>query len=1522
MNGLFEPYREHDACGVGFVAHLDGISRHDVITMSLTAMARMAHRGGGQGKNGDGAGILLPLPREFFLRQWPVLKKHPSLWAVAQLFLPRDERATSFCLRRFREIFASCGLLVEDEREVPVFPEVLDSRAYETLPDLRQLLIVPSSVASDAEDLSDPDGLETRLFLARHIAENSIQGELKERGQDPRTFYVASCSCRSIVYKGMLPGARLGEFYADLIEPDCAASFAVFHERFSTNTLPSWPLAQPFRMAAHNGEINTLSGNRTRMGIREAVLSSARLGPLLKEALPIISPYTSDSGSLDNVLELLVRAGYGLTHALMMMIPEPFGSTFVMGDNKRAFYEYHSALMEPWDGPTCLVFTDGWSKVGAMLDRNGLRPCRWSMDRNGLVVLGSESGIVDIPEDAVVQHGQLRPRCMILADMARHRLASDAEIKGQVVRSQPWRRWLQKHSVRLEHLNGGTTAEPSKFPPLERRLRHAGCDAIWQKRILVPMTKDAQEPVCSMGTDQPLACLSPNPQSLFHWFKQRFSQITNPPIDPYREQLSMSLMGHAGREGNLLMPEPESCAALRLPHPFLTAEDMRRIRNSDKTLVKAVTLDATFPAGGNGEDLRSSLDRLFSEAETALKSGATLLVVSDAAMDENHAPIPALLACSGLHHHLIRCGLRHACGIIAESGEACEVMHMAQLIGYGVNAIYPHAALEAVQGLAREGKISTEGHPLSEESAQERYIGALKKGLLKAFARLGVSTLRSFLGSQPFEAIGLSQNVIDRYFTGTPCGIGGMDLDVLAHEASDRHAKAWDLPSYVLTEEISVFHQWDRATVEALHDAVLGDRPKEEAWRHFAELCHSIDRQGFTLRSLLNVVPDTGRSPVPLSLVESADSLLRRFVGAAISFGAISEEAHRTIAEACNACGARSNCGEGGEDPARVVPLKDEQGLHDFRSRIRQIASGRFGVTAEYLVHAEEIQIKAAQGAKPGEGGQLPAYKVTAEIARVRGTMPGVSLVSPPPHHDIYSIEDLAQLIYDLRTLNPAARISVKLVAEGGVGTIAVGVAKAGADSIVISGHDGGTGASPHSAIHYVGLPWELGLAEVQQALSFNGLRQQITLQTDGLLRTGRDVLIAALLGAEEFAFGTALMVSMGCVMCRNCMKGRCPAGIATQDKTLRCRFRGKPVQVERFLRFVAEDLRKELAALGFFSLDEVIGRADLLRRREDLEGKAAQLDFTRLLFASKKSEGRRHTHVLAHRDPTELEQALEEAAELVLNGTRPRMFFEGELRNTDRAVGSRLSGQIVRRIGASGLPPHSLRLRLNGKAGQSLGAFLAPGITLEVQGCANDYAGKGLSGGILVVRPARNARLSAAEQAVAGNVALYGATSGEAYFCGQAGERFAVRNSGAIAVVEGVGDHACEYMTGGTVVVLGRTGYNFAAGMSGGTAYVYDADEHFQNRCNIESVDLESVWQEDDREILRRLVEQHAAHTESTKAASLLANWDAALPLFVKVMPLDYKNMLLRQAESAEDAETASATEEVFHTQGDEHHA
>ena len=1505
MKGLFDARREHDACGVGFVARLDGQARHEVMQSALTAMARMAHRGGGDGKSGDGAGMLFPLPKAFFIRQWPQLAQCESLWAVGQLFLPQSAPLRQQVLQSLHQSLSAFGLVVADGRDVPVNAGVLAQPALETMPNMQQMLILP---APDSPAAHDAEAFERLLFLARRTAENTIWAALKQRGVDPRSFYVVSLSCRSIIYKGMLPGGSLGELYNDVLEPDCAAPFAVFHERFSTNTMPAWPLAQPFRLVAHNGEINTLHGNIAHMQARESLLHSDLLGKDFKAALPIITDFISDSGMFDNVLELLVRGGKSLIHALMMMVPEPFGSAFVMGDNKRAFYEFHASLIEPWDGPTALVFTDGYRRVGALLDRNGLRPCRYSVSRDGLVVLGSESGIADLPEEDIIQRGQLRPRRMIMADVQRHHLAPDAELKGQVIRAHPYRRWLQQYAIRLEHLHGNAALQ-SPLPPLPQRQAAAGMDAAWINRVLIPMANSAQEPVESMGNDVPLACLDSQPQPLFRYFKQHFAQVTNPPIDPYREQLSMSLMGFAGREGNMLETQAESCATLRLPHPFLTAHDMQCLRSSEKPEVRAFTLDATFPANGGGAGLCAALEKLFDAAAEAVKQGASLLIISDIAATAQRVPIPALLATAGLHHALMRRNLRHACGIIVECGEVCEVMHMAQLIGYGASAIYPHTALDTLHTLALEGHLATR----KPHEAQEAYIAALKKGLLKAFARLGISTLRSFRASQPFEAVGLSHEVIDTYFTGTVSSIHGIGLDLLAQEAIARHSQAFAHTGKVqekLQEKVQPCHLWSKPAIRALHEAVRTNNAA--AYSRFAATS-DVQEQPVTLRSLLRFAPAT---PVPLAEVEPVQAIVQRFVGAAISFGAISQEAHETIAAACNGLGARSNCGEGGEDPQRNQPTA--QG-YDVRSRIRQVASGRFGVTARYLLDAEEIQIKVAQGAKPGEGGQLPAYKVTEAIAHVRGTLSGVSLISPPPHHDIYSIEDLAQLIYDFKRLNPKAKISVKLVAESGVGTIAVGVAKAGAHSVLISGHDGGTGASPHSAINYVGLPWELGLAETQQALVASGLRSHIALQTDGQLRTGRDVVIAALLGAEEFGFGTALMVAMGCVLCRKCMKGRCPVGIATQDPALRCKFAGTVEQVQAYLRFVAEDVRQHMAALGCRTMNELIGRTDLLQQvHTGITPKAATLDLSRLLHVPAGLHTPHCLHQKRESPNTPLEQALFAAAQPLLQGDTSPIAYTGTVGNTDRSAGSRLSGAVLQRY-AQGLPPHSLQLRLRGQAGQSCGAYLAAGITLEVQGAANDYVGKGLSGGIIIVKPDAKARFVAADQAIVGNVALYGATSGQLYCCGQAGERFAVRNSGATAVVEGVGDHACEYMTGGIVVVLGATGYNFAAGMSGGIAFAYDADEHFQNRCNIESVDLESVWQEEDRRLLRRLLEQHVQYTGSAHAATLLAHWDAALSLFVKVMPLDYKKVLQKHNESTSHAaETVAATEEVFHDTGE----
>lgn len=1535
MNGMYDHRREHDACGVGFVARLDGVPGHQVVLEALQAMGRLAHRGGhGEGDDtGDGAGILLPLPRAFFLRQWPTLGQEGNNWAVGQLFLPREAALRASLLGIASRCLSSCGFSMADGRDVPVRPEVLGRAVLETMPAMVQILVRSETACHDAELL------ERRLYVARRIMEKALADRLRQDGCDPHRAYVVSLSCRSIVYKGMLPGARLADLYPDLREPDFSAPFAVFHERFSTNTLPSWRLAQPFRHIAHNGEINTLRGNVARMKAREAVLSS----PLLQDAfpermqgterrgmgragmpgpgadrplealLPVLDENGSDSAVFDNVLELLVKSGYSLPHALMMMVPEPFGPAFVMGDNKRAFYEYHAALMEPWDGPTAMVFTDGYRRVGALPDRNGLRPCRYSTTRDGLVVLASESGVVDIPPEQLLQRGQLRPRRMLMVDVERHRIAPDAELKGQVIRAHPYRRWLRRHSISLSDLYGDMTVDECSRLDLRLRQRLFGYSEAMFKRILAPMAQNAQEPVEAMGHDVALAVLDTAPQPLFNYFKQQFAQVTNPPIDPLREELSMSLMGYVGRERNLLEPGPEHCALLRLPHPFLTRDDMCRLRTSKTAQVRLRTLDATFPAGSGGRGLETALDIVCARAEAALDEGATLLVISDDKAGPGRAAIPILLATAALHHHLLRRGLRHLCGIIVETGEAREVMHMAQLIGYGAGGICPSTALDTVREAAEAGKI----RGVTPHDAVAAYITALKKGLLKAFARLGISTLRSFRGAQTFEAVGLAPGVVHRYFTGTPSRLGGVGLEELAAEAEVRHATVWSSAGTAEGAESaskSVSRLWTSQAVRALHEAVRENSP--EAWRRYAA-CSDEQSSPCTLRSLLRFKEAEG---VPLEEVEPVESIVRRFVGAAMSFGSLGAEAHEAIAVACNRLGARSNCGEGGEDPQRNTPSADGG---DRRSRIRQIASGRFGVTAEYLFHADEIQIKVAQGAKPGEGGQLPAHKVTPDIAGVRHTTPGVSLVSPPPHHDIYSIEDLAQLMYDLRRLQPQADVSVKLVSECGVGTVAVGVVKAGAQSILVSGYDGGTGASPLSAIQHVGLPWEMGLAETQQALVTNGLRRTVRIQVDGQLRTGRDLAVAILLGAEEFGFGSTLLVSLGCRMCRRCHRGNCPAGIATQEPELRARFKGTAGHVERFLRFMAEDLRGHMARLGFRTVEEMVGRVDRLEPvREGLSAKAATLDFSALLAEPELPGGRGIApleerrgapHPYAAPD-TALERELLVQTLPVLDGTLPMIACTGTIRNTDRAVGARLSGEVIRHRGGGGLPRDSIRITLQGSGGQSLGAFLTPGITLRVRGDANDYAGKGLSGGILIVSPDPETSFAAAEQAVVGNVALYGATGGEAYFCGQAGERFAVRNSGAVAVVEGVGDHGCEYMTGGTVVVLGQCGYNFAAGMSGGVAFVYDGDERFQNRCNTDSVDLESVWTPSDRELLHTLLEQHRAYTGSRKAADLLANWEAALPLFVKVMPLDYKQALERlRLSDRHGMDTASATEEVY---------
>lgn len=1523
MSSLFDPNLEHDACGVGFVARLSGVSSHQIVSDALTAMARLAHRGGhGAGDNcGDGAGLLLPLPRAFFARQWPLLARSEDYqWAVGQLFLPRLPDLRDKVMDIVKQSLAACGFSLVDGRELPVCPDVLGTVVRNAMPAMAQLLVRPQQ---GEEGEYTGEELERRLYVARRVMEKGVLAHMREGGHDPRQFYVVSLSARSIIYKGMLPGARLGDLYPDLLDPTFAAPFAVFHERFSTNTLPSWRLAQPFRLIAHNGEINTLHGNMGRMRARESCMESAVFGEDMKTLLPVVDEYGSDSAKFDNTLELLVRCGRSLPHALMMMVPEPFGAAFVMGDNKRAFYEYHAALMDPWDGPTSMVFTDGYRRVGALLDRNGLRPCRYSVTRDGLVVLASETGVMDIDPERLQQRGQLCPRRMLMVDVQRHRLVPDTELKGQVIREKPYRRWLKEHAIHLQDIvqDDRDEHQVEAAPPidLEHQRRIFGYDEKVLRKALLPKARYAQEPVGSMGMDAPLPVFSQDAPLLFDFFQQQFAQVTNPPIDPLREELSMSLMNFAGRERNILEPGPENCATLRLPHPFLDRSDMRRLRATQRPQVRLHTLDATFASGSGGEGLEEALTRMHTEAERALHDGATILVVSDAQSHlgvegQGRIPIPSLLALASLHHHLNRVGMRHLCGIFVETGEAHEVMHMAQLSAYGASAICPYVAMDLVQEMARQGRVPGK---LPHE-ALTAYVAALKKGLLKAFARLGISTQRSFRGGQFFEAVGINRTVIDRHFTGTISRVGGIGMDEIAADAQIRFDRACaDGSGETGHEEKDKSttlnsHLWSKESVRHLHKAV-GDNDLE-AYTAYAR-CSDVQDSPVTLRSLVQVKP-AAMKPIPLEEVEPASSIVKRFVGAAMSLGSLSPEAHEAVALGCNLAGAVSNCGEGGEDPDRNRPHQSGANKMDRRSHVRQIASGRFGVTAEYVVHADELQIKMAQGAKPGEGGQLPGHKVTSEIARVRGTMPGVSLVSPPPQHDIYSIEDLAQLIFDLQRVNPGARVSVKLVAQAGVGTVAVGVVKAGAHTLLISGHDGGTGASPLSAIEHTGLPWEMGLVETQHALTANGLRHTVRLQVDGQLRTGRDVLIAILLGAEEFGFGTTLMVSLGCAMCRQCHIGRCPKGIGTQDPDLRAAFAGKPEHIVRFLYFVAEDLRRHMAAIGFATVDQMVGRADILERTtKNVPPRAAMMDFAVFRGASSGLLGQRHGVPKVEAQPdSPLEMALLERAKPLLQGKSTRCIYNGTVMNTDRAVGSRLAGEVVRCLKGRRLQQHSLSIKLWGSAGQSCGAFLIPGITLKVHGDANDYVGKSLSGGIIVVAPAPDADFVAADQAVVGNVALYGASSGEGYFCGTAGERFAVRNSGAVAVVEGVGDHGCEYMTGGTVVVLGQCGHNFAAGMSGGLAFVYDADERFQYRCNTDSVELESVWTDEDQGLLRSLIEQHVHYTGSKKAEALLKNWEAEVPLFVKVMPLDYREALERQrGADRHGGDTASATEEVF---------
>jgi glutamate synthase domain-containing protein 2/glutamate synthase domain-containing protein 1/glutamate synthase domain-containing protein 3 len=1488
--GLYDPRHEHDACGIGFVANVRGQKNHDIISKGIEVLINLTHRGacGCDPETGDGAGILIQIPHEFFARECASLGfklPGPGAYGVGMTFLPVEKHQRLQCEGILERILREEGLTVLGWRDTPVNASAIGRVARGSQPYIQQIFVNrPAGM--------DENAFERKLYIVRKRAESEVAASDIE---DRETFYIPSLSARTIVYKGLLLAPQIANFYGELSDPAVKSALCLVHQRFSTNTFPSWQLAHPYRYVAHNGEINTLRGNVNWMHARQSLLQSTLFGEDIKKLFPIIAPGGSDSANFDNAVELLFQSGRSLPHAMAMLIPEAWAGNPHMRPEKRAFYEYHCSLMEPWDGPAVIAFTDG-RVIGATLDRNGLRPGRYVVTHDDLVVMASEAGVLEIEPEKVKTKGRLQPGKMFLVDTVEGRIVSDQEIKQHLSFQQPYAAWLKQNQVTLDQLPEPSRIHAANHDTVLCRERAFGYTDEDLKMILEPMACNGEEPVGSMGTDTPLACLSDRPQPLFSYFKQLFAQVTNPPIDPIREEMVMSLISYIGVERNILQETPENCHTLKLPHPILTNRDLEKLRRVSTGDLLAITLPALFRAEEGEAGLERALDELCRRASLAVTSGYTLLILSDRGVDKHYAPIPSLLALAAVHNLLVREETRTSVALIVESGEPREVMHFALLIGYGASAVNPYLALEALEDLARRGYLP-EG--VTAEIATRNFIKAINKGLLKTFSKMGISTLQSYRGAQVFEAIGLNKELVDKYFVGTTSQLEGVGLDVLAREAQMKHEHAFR-PVSESEPELSVggsyhfrtggeYHLLNPLTIAKLQHAV-----RQASFKTFQEYTDLIDSQSYnlaTLRSLMKL--KKAEEPIAIEEVESAKEIVKRFTTGAMSFGSISKEAHETLAIAMNRIGGKSNTGEGGEDEERFVP--DSNG-DSRRSAIKQVASARFGVTANYLVNADELQIKMAQGAKPGEGGQLPGHKVDEVIARLRHSIPGVGLVSPPPHHDIYSIEDLAQLIYDLKNVNPRARISVKLVAEVGVGTVAAGVAKAHADVVLISGDSGGTGASPLSSIKHAGTPWELGLAEAQQVLLLNDLRGRVRVQTDGKLQTGRDVVIAALLGAEEFGFATTPLITMGCIMLRKCHLNTCSVGIATQDPALRKKFTGQPEHVINFFFYLAEQVRQSMAEMGFRTVDEMVGRVDMLDVQPAVDHwKARGIDLSAILY-NPPVPGRVARRCV-QRQNHGLEQALdhqliEQARPALENLTPVEMNFP--VRNVHRAVGAMLSGEIARRYGSEGLPDETIRIHLNGSAGQSLGAFLAKGVTLTLEGDANDYVGKGLSGGRLVIYPPRTAGFAAEENILIGNVVLYGATSGEAFFNGMAGERFAVRNSGATSVVEGVGDHGCEYMTNGLVLVLGPCGRNFAAGMSGGIAYVFDERMDFtKKRCNLSSVDLEPVIEMEDVQIVRDLVTRHAELTGSPRARMILDNWSDMLPRFIKVFPHEFKRVL-----------------------------
>jgi glutamate synthase domain-containing protein 2/glutamate synthase domain-containing protein 1/glutamate synthase domain-containing protein 3 len=1495
--------RERDACGVGFVARIDGKRTHELVEKGIEALIHLEHRGacGCDPETGDGAGVTVHIPHEFLEDACGKLGfrlPQPGGYGAGMVFLPVAASLRQRGTRLLEKAISESGLKLLGWRDVPVDERHCGRVAQSTRPHIAQIFVVPEREISQ-------DELERRLFVARRVAERRAA---QAGGTMARNFYVASLSCRTMVYKGMLMSSQLPGFFPDLVDPRFKSAIALVHSRFSTNTLPTWRLAHPFRYLAHNGEINTIRGNTNWMSAREKLFESPLFGDDIAKLVPIIEPGQSDSAVFDNALELLCQTGRALPHAVMMMIPEAWEKHESMPEEKKVFYRYHGCLMEPWDGPASIAFTDGRS-IGAVLDRNGLRPSRYLVTRDGLVVMASETGVLDIPARDIVLKDRLQPGRMFYVDLEQRRIIEDGEVKHQMSVRRPYAAWLRESQVELDALPAPARVDPYETgDALERQQKVHGYSLEDLRMIITPMALNGQEPVGSMGTDTPLACLSDQPQLLYNYFKQLFAQVTNPPIDSIREDLVMSLGVAMGRQSNLFDESPAHCRQLAVGHPILTNEELARIRAVDANGIRSRTISTLYEVRGGGAALARALDRMRAEASRAIEEGLDIIILSDRGSGAQSAPVPALLAVGAVHHHLIRTGMRTRVGIAVESGEPREVMHFCLLFGYGASVVNPYLALATLAGMAGDGELH--GHAADEAIAH--YIKAAEKGVLKTMSKMGISTLGSYRGAQIFEAIGLADEVIDSCFTWTASRIKGVGLDVIAEEAAMRHRRAYEpatpddrglVPGgQYQWRRRGEFHLFNPQTVAKLQHAV-----RSADYATFKKYSHMVNEQSrnlCTLRSML--VLKKANRPIPLEDVEPASDIVKRFKTGAMSFGSISKEAHENLAIAMNRIGGKSNTGEGGEDPARFKP--DANG--DLRrSAIKQVASGRFGVTINYLVNALEIQIKMAQGAKPGEGGQLPGHKVDEFIAKTRYATPGVGLISPPPHHDIYSIEDLAQLIHDLKNANNQARISVKLVAEVGVGTIAAGVSKAKADVVLISGHDGGTGASPLSSIKHAGIPWELGLSETQQVLVENDLRSRIRVETDGQLKTGRDVAIAALLGADEFGFATAALVSSGCIMMRKCHLNTCPVGVATQDKELRKKFSGLPDHVINFMMFVAEELREIMAYMGFRTVAEMTGRVDRLDTAVPQDHwKAKHLDLWQILARPKRRRGVgiSGTGKQDHGLSKALDIEILELAKPALEHRRP-VELNLAIKNTNRTVCTMLSSELTRRYGEEGLPPYTIRINFRGSAGQSFAAFLARGIALRVVGDANDYFCKGISGGHVVIVPPEDAGFVPEDNIIIGNVSLYGATGGEVFIRGRAGERFCVRNSGATAVVEGVGDHGCEYMTRGLVVVLGPQGRNFAAGMSGGAAYVLDEDGTFRSRCNLGMVDLLPVDNEEDQRALRLLVQRHQQYTESAVATRLLAHWDDALGHFLKVLPTEYRKVLEQMHLDSETMRLAS---------------